>query len=80
MEKPSPKQLVEVAGISPAYASMILSDDADKARTPARSLAIVIFRKLGWRHPVIADLSEDQMKVLEQVEPWAPRRAQDQAA
>jgi hypothetical protein len=78
MVKPSPKALVEASGISPSYASMILSD-GDHKRTPPRSLAILIFRKTGWQHPSIADLTEDQMRVFEQVDPWTPR-AQDEAA
>lgn len=78
MDKPTPKELVDATGISPSYASMILNDDvaSDNRRIPARSLAIKIFRDLGWRHPVIADLTEDQMKVFEEVDPWTgPRKA-----
>lgn len=79
MDKPSPKQLIEVAGISPSYASMILSET--KARTPPRSLAILILRKTGWLHPTIADLTEEQMRVFEQVDPWTPpKQRQDEAA
>jgi transcriptional regulator with XRE-family HTH domain len=66
MAKPSPKELSEAVGISPSYASMILSGD----RSPARPLAIAIFRKLGWKHSIITDLTDEQMRVLEQVEPW----------
>lgn len=72
MEQPTPKELREATGISQSYASMILSGE----RTPARSLAILIFRKLGWRHDSIAGLSEEQMAVLEQVDPWTPRDEQ----
>jgi hypothetical protein len=71
MDKPSPKALVEATGISSSYASMILSGD----RTPTRSLAIFIFRSLGWPHPSIADLTEEQMQVFEEVEPWVPAKA-----
>lgn len=78
METPSPKALVEATGISPSYASMILSDGEHK-RVPPRSLAILIFRKTGWKHSSIADLTEEQMAVFEQVDPWTPR-AQDEAA
>jgi hypothetical protein len=82
MDKPTTKQLREaVPGISSGYASMILSDSDDprKSRTPARSLAIHIFRKTRWRHPSIADLTEAQMKVFEAVDPWTPR-SQEEAA
>jgi hypothetical protein len=77
MKAPSPKELVDVSGISPSYASMILSesDDPAKSRTPQRSLAILIYRRTGWKHPSIADLTEQQMKVFEEVDPWTPRQA-----
>jgi hypothetical protein len=78
MDKPSPKQLVDAAGISPSYASMILSD-GDHRRVPPRSLAILLFRKTNWRHPSITDLTDEQMAVFEQVDPWTPR-SQDEAA
>ena len=68
VEKPGTMELARAAGISKSYASEILNDGSEKA--PSRSLAIHIFRTLGWRHPTIEDLTEEQMKVLEQVEPW----------
>ncbi|GEM_PF-2715912 len=74
MDKPSPRELREATGISQSYASMIASDD----RKPSRSLAIHIFRRLGWKHPIISDLTDEQLSVLEQIEPWAPK--QDAAA
>lgn len=62
------KQLVSL-GISKAYASMILSGK----QRPAVALAIHIFRATGFRHERIANLTEHQMAVFEQVEPWTPR-------
>lgn len=73
MDKPSPRELREATGISQSYASMILNENPEKARTPPRSLAIHIFRQTGWKPPVIADLTEQQIAVLEQVEPWSPK-------
>lgn len=71
MDQPiSTSELAAKAGISSSYASMILS--GKRERIP-RSLAIHILRTTGWRHAVIADLSDDQLDLLEQVEPWAPR-------
>lgn len=67
MEQPKPKDLVDAAGISQSYASMILSGE----RTPARPLAIHIFRKTGWRHASIVALTDRQMKTLEEIEPYA---------
>lgn len=61
-------ELADRAGISKSYASEILND----ARAPSRSLAIHIFRITGWRHSTIADLTDEQMTMLEQIEPWSP--------
>ena len=63
-------ELADAAGISKSYASEILS-----GRTPSRPLAIHIFRKTNWRHQSISDLSEEQMTLLEEIEPWTPRQA-----
>lgn len=75
MDKPTPKELREATGISPSYASMILSEDPEKSRTPPRPLAIYIFRVFGWRHPTIAELSIEEMEMLERIEPYQPREA-----
>jgi hypothetical protein len=66
---PKPSVLAQTAEISMSYASEILS----KGRVPSRPLAIHIYRKTGWRHSRIADLSDEQMATLETVEPWTPR-------
>jgi hypothetical protein len=78
MDKPSPKELRDATGISQSYASMIASGD----REPSRPLAIHIFRRTGWKHPLIADLTAEQIDVLESVEPWCPTpaRASERAA
>lgn len=67
-ETPTIKALTDAVGISPSYASMILSG----ARPPSRPLAIAIYRATDWRHPLIADLTDEQIDVLESVEPFAP--------
>tara|TARA_R100001086_G_scaffold180400_8_gene100223 strand:- start:4041 stop:4253 length:213 start_codon:yes stop_codon:yes gene_type:complete len=66
MTKPRGKELVEALGISAGYASDILNGQ----QNPSRPLAIAIYRKTGWRHGIIASLSDDQIDVLESVEPW----------
>lgn len=77
MEKPiKPSELAEQASISQSYASMILSG----SRTPPRSLAIHIFRSTGWRHAIIADLTDAQIDLLETVEPWSPTKTPDPIA
>ena len=69
MDKPSPKELVEASGISPSYASMILSD-GEHRRIPPRGLAVCLFRKTGWKHETIADLTDEQIALLETIDPW----------
>lgn len=68
MEKPSTGELAKAAGISKSYASEILTG----VRDPSRPLAIHLFRSSGWKHRVIADLSVEQIDVLESIEPWTP--------
>lgn len=58
---------MDVAGISQPYASLILKGE----RKPARPLAIHIFRRTGWKHESIADLTEEQIEFLEQLEPYS---------
>ena len=67
MEKPTVTDLAAKAGISKPYACEILG-----SRVPARPLAIHIFRTTGWRHSVIADLTDDDLAVFERVDPWKP--------
>ena len=57
---------------------MILAEgEGPNVRTPPRNLAIQIFRKLGWKHPSIAELTDDQIDLLEDaLGPWEPRKAQ----
>lgn len=67
MLNPKPKDLWKATGISQSYASMILAGD----RTPARPLAIYIYRKIGWKHASIARLTDAQIDLLETVEPYS---------
>ena len=69
MEAPRVTELAKAAGISKTYASDILAGK----QPPSRPLAIHIMRRTGWRHPVIAGLSDEQLSVLESIEPWQPR-------
>lgn len=69
----TPTELSRAAGISVPYASQILSADPVKARAPSRPLAIHIMRATGWRHESIADLTDEQIAVLEELEPWKPQ-------
>jgi len=67
MDKPTPRELRDATGISQSYASMIASG----VRPPSRPLAIHIFRRTGWKPEIIAELTDEQISMLEQVEPWA---------
>jgi transcriptional regulator with XRE-family HTH domain len=68
MEQPiKTSELATKAGISASYASEILSGKREKIPRP---LAIHIMRTTGWRHSVIADLTDDQIATLEAIEPW----------
>ncbi len=71
MSKPTFTELVEATGISRGYASDILNDK----QPPSRALAIHILRRTGWRHPLLADLTDEQLDVLEAVDPWSPTKA-----
>lgn len=62
-EAPSYVDLADKAGISRSYAHQILST----TRKPSLPLAIRIYRKTGWRPSNIADLSGDQIALLEQM-------------
>lgn len=44
----------------------------NNVRQPSRALAIHILRKTGWRHSLLADLTDEQIALLETIEPWAP--------
>lgn len=66
METITPTALSDAASISLPYASQIISGK----RQPSRPLAIHIFRTTGWRHSLIANLTDEQISVLEAVEPW----------
>jgi len=67
---PNAQMICEATGISQSYAAKIIGGH----RSPPPSLAIALYRKLGWRHQSIAALSDEQIRVLETVQPWvAPK-------
>jgi transcriptional regulator with XRE-family HTH domain len=73
MPTPTTAELSEAAGISKGYASDILNG---KRPNLGRPIAIHIYRKTRWKHPSIAALTEDQIDMLEEIEPWSsPREA-----
>lgn len=64
MGKPTIRELMDAAPISKAWASGILSG----AVTPSRALAVHVYRQTGWKAPVIAHLSDEQIDAVEQAE------------
>lgn len=66
MDTPSTRDIVEAVGISRTYAHDIRTGKRD----PSRPLAIHIFRKTGWRHGTIAELTDEQINTLETIERW----------
>jgi len=66
--KPTARAIMDATAISQPYASMILTGK----RQPSRSLAIRIMRETSWRHECIAGLTDAQIDMLEQIEPWTP--------
>jgi transcriptional regulator with XRE-family HTH domain len=66
MQTPRTTELANAAGISKSHASDILNGK----RNPSRALAIHILRVTGWRHRLLASLTDAQIDLLETVEPW----------
>ena len=67
---PGAAELAAAADISKSYASEIVNAKRD----PSRALAIHIFRETGWRHKILRGLTDEQLAMLEQIEPWSPPR------
>ncbi len=63
--------MAEAARISLPYASQIIGGK----RKPPRPLAIHILRTTGWRHAVLDGLTDEQIELLEQIEPYQPKQA-----
>jgi transcriptional regulator with XRE-family HTH domain len=68
---PRTSELASAAGISMSYASEIVNDQ----RQPSRPLAIHILRSTGWKHRSIEGLSDEQIAMLEEIEPWSKAAA-----
>jgi transcriptional regulator with XRE-family HTH domain len=70
-DKLKPTEFAAKTGLSVPYASQILGGK----RNPSRPLAIHIFRKTGWRHDVIAELTDAELEMLERIDPYQAREA-----
>lgn len=64
MSKPNAKTLIDDLGIAKSYSYEILNG----TRTPARALAIKIYRHTNWKPPVIAALDDADIATLERLE------------
>lgn len=71
MENLTPTGMADATGISLPYASQIMGGK----RAPSRPLAIHILRTTGWRHSVLDGLTDEQIDMLEQIEPYQPKQA-----
>lgn len=76
MSKPSLKTVTDLAGISKGYASDILNHK----QAPSRPLAVLLYRHTGWKHPCIAELSDEQLVASELLEPWTRPAERKQVA
>lgn len=71
-DAPSYSELAAKAGISRGYAHDLLKGSPNKARNhkprqPSQSLAIHIYRTTGWKHPRIANLTDEQIDALAEI-------------
>lgn len=72
MDKPNIPALMSAVTISKSYAAVILKDGKDGAQSPPLNLAALIYCKTGWRHSLIADMSDDALREIAEKQPWAP--------
>jgi hypothetical protein len=67
MSKPTIRELVEATGVSRTYACDVLN-----GKQHPRGLVVEIYRKFGWKAPLIAHMTDDQIDVIEAAEKLAP--------
>lgn len=65
--KPTIRQVVEKLGVSRGYACDILNN-----KTQPRGLIVQIYRAFGWKAPLIAHMTDEQISVIEEAEQLAP--------
>lgn len=62
------RKIAKASGISVSYLSELVTN-AKPARIP---VLIHIFRSSGWRHPHIAEMTEQEMQAFEKYDRWSP--------
>ena len=65
--KPTIRQLREELGISRGYACDILNNNQQP-----RGLIVQIYRAFGWKAPLIAHMTDEQISTIEEAERLAP--------
>lgn len=76
MEAPNIPTLMEAVSVSKSYAHVISKDE----QSIPLNLAAAIYVKTGWRHHVIAQLSDATVLELAQKKPWSPPPSKAKAA
>lgn len=67
VDKPTIKQVVDATGISRTYACDVLNN-----KQQPRAVICEIYRKLGWKAPLIAHMTDEQIAVIEEAERLSP--------
>lgn len=65
--KPTIRQLREGLGLSRGYACDILNN-----RQQPRGVIVQIYRAFGWKAPLIAHMTDEQISTIEEAERLAP--------
>lgn len=73
---PTAQVICDATGISKSYAAKIIGGH----RSPPASLAIAIYRKVGWKHPSIQQMSKADMAAFERHSPWVAPTERSAAA
>jgi hypothetical protein len=67
MSKPTIREVAEATGMSRSYACDVLN-----GKLQPRAMICDIYRKLGWKAPLIAHMTDDQIAVIEEAEKLSP--------
>lgn len=68
MVKPNIRSLMEAVPISKSYAAVILNG----SQPPPLNLAALIYCKTGWRHDLIAEMTDKTIREIAEKQPWSP--------
>lgn len=71
MDKPNLRSLMEAVPLSKSYAAVILNGK----QAPPLNLAALIYRETGWRHSLVAEMSDEALTEIAEKQPWSPPKA-----